>query len=50
VARDEADELLCVGQWLDREAANVRLLHADGVLASPLPRLARFEPGARGRP
>ena len=37
VARDEADELLCVGQWLDREAANVRLLHADGVLASPTP-------------
>ena len=49
VARDEADELLCVGQWLDREATQVRLLYADGVLASPLPRLARFEPGARGR-
>jgi DNA polymerase-3 subunit epsilon len=34
-----ADELACVAAWLDRNAPRVRLLHCDGVLASPLPAL-----------
>lgn len=42
---EAADELLAVAAWLDAHAAQVRLLRADGELASPLPRL----PGACGR-
>jgi DNA polymerase-3 subunit epsilon len=34
-----ADELACVAAWLDRNAPRVRLVHCDGVLASPLPAL-----------
>jgi DNA polymerase-3 subunit epsilon len=32
-----ADELACVAAWLDRNAPRVRLVHCEGVLASPLP-------------
>ncbi|HEX6237166.1 MAG TPA: DEDD exonuclease domain-containing protein [Acidimicrobiales bacterium] len=39
-----ADELACVGAWLDRNAATVRLLHVEGELSSPLPRLPSFRP------
>jgi DNA polymerase-3 subunit epsilon len=42
--RHLADELNCVGAWLDAEAGRLRLLHCEGELASPLPRLPRFEP------
>ena len=42
--RHLADELACVGAWLDAEAGRLRLEHCDGELASPLPRLPRFEP------
>ena len=42
--RHLADELACVGTWLDAEAGRLRLVHCDGELASPLPRLPRFEP------
>lgn len=45
VPRELADELACVAGWLDAEAARVRLLACDGVLASPLPALPRYEPG-----
>ena len=41
--RHLADELACVGTWLDAEAGRLRLVHCDGELASPLPRLPRFE-------
>jgi DNA polymerase-3 subunit epsilon len=46
--RHLADELNCVGAWLDAEAGRLRLLHCDGELASPLPRLPRFEPREAG--
>ncbi len=39
-----ADELACVGAWLDANAARVRLVGCDGELASPVPPLPRFEP------
>ncbi|MFP3901890.1 MAG: DEDD exonuclease domain-containing protein [Acidimicrobiia bacterium] len=44
-----ADELACVGAWLDRNAATVRLLHVEGELSSPLPRLTSFSPVDRAR-
>ncbi|HSL58803.1 MAG TPA: hypothetical protein VK866_13235, partial [Acidimicrobiales bacterium] len=44
VARDDADELLCVTAWLDEHAHRVRLLHADAGWAFPLPMLPRFDP------
>jgi DNA polymerase-3 subunit epsilon len=44
--RHLADELHCVGAWLDAHAGRVRLVHCDGELSSPLPRVRRFEPGA----
>jgi DNA polymerase-3 subunit epsilon len=46
VPRHLADELACVGSWLDAEAERLQLVHCDGELASPLPRLPRFEPRA----
>jgi DNA polymerase-3 subunit epsilon len=48
--RHLADELACVGTWLDAEAGRLHLVHCDGELASPLPRLPRFEPRDGGRP
>ncbi len=50
VPRHLADELSCVAAWLDAETAKgtVHLLHCDGELASPLPRMPRFTP--RGGP
>jgi DNA polymerase III subunit epsilon len=39
-----ADELACVGAWLDGAAATPRLVHVDGELSSPLPRLPSFRP------
>ena len=44
-----ADELGCVASWLDAEAARVRVVRCDGQLASPLPRLPRYEPARRPR-
>ncbi len=55
LARDAADEAVCIAAWLDREAPRLRLVSCDGELASTLPRLPRFvpsptrSPGARGR-
>ena len=43
------DELACVVSWLDAEAARVRVVRCDGQLASPLPRLPRYEPARRSR-
>ncbi len=45
VGREEVDELLCVARWLDERAAQVRITHCDGGLATPLPDLPRFVPG-----
>ena len=44
LARDAADELACVGAWLDANAGRVRVLSCDGELSCPLPALPRFEP------
>ncbi|HEX5944946.1 MAG TPA: hypothetical protein VFY82_01655, partial [Acidimicrobiales bacterium] len=33
-----ADELACVASWIERHAPDLRLLHVDGELSSPLPR------------
>jgi DNA polymerase III subunit epsilon len=42
--RDEADELLTIAGWLDRNAARVRLESVSGVLVEPLPRIPSFAP------
>jgi DNA polymerase-3 subunit epsilon len=42
--RDEADELLTIVAWLERNAANVRLDSVSGVLVEPLPRIPSYEP------
>jgi DNA polymerase III subunit epsilon len=49
--RDEVDELLVVGRWLEQAAgsARVRLAEATGALASPLPALRVYD-GAPRRP
>ncbi|MBX3287267.1 MAG: DEDD exonuclease domain-containing protein [Acidimicrobiales bacterium] len=39
-----ADELACVAAWLDREAARIRVVHADEGLASAYPALDTYEP------
>ena len=49
VARDDLDELSCVATWLDSAAAQVRLVHCEGELASVLPALPRFEPTKTAR-
>jgi DNA polymerase-3 subunit epsilon len=43
--RELADELSCVAGWLEEQAGRVRLVHCDGELASPLPRLPSYAPG-----
>ena len=47
-ARDEIDELLLVGRWLEKSAARLRLVAVDGVLASMLPGVSRYEPERAG--
>jgi DNA polymerase-3 subunit epsilon len=42
--RDEADELLTIASWLDRNASKVRLDAVSGVLVEPLPRIPSFAP------
>jgi DNA polymerase-3 subunit epsilon len=44
IAREVADELACVAEWLDRRAARIRVVTCDGELASPLPALPSFDP------
>jgi DNA polymerase-3 subunit epsilon len=46
---EEVDELVLTGRWLDRSAPKLRILEADGVLASALPALPSYEARARGR-
>lgn len=46
-SRSQADELLCIAQWLDQNAARVELDAVTGVLAEPLPRLRSFAPAKR---
>ncbi len=43
-SRDEADELLTIAGWLDRNAARVRLESLSGMLLEPLPRIPSFAP------
>lgn len=42
--RQLADELACIGAWLDAEAHRLRLEHCEGSLASPLATLPTFTP------
>jgi hypothetical protein len=49
VGREEVDELLCVARWLDERAGDLRLVHCDGGLHSPLPRLPTFAARKRRR-
>jgi DNA polymerase III subunit epsilon len=44
VTRELADELSCVGAWLDRHAGRVRVEAVDGPMASAFPALPSFEP------
>ena len=44
VERDLADELTCVGSWLDQHTSRVQLEHADGRFASVYPRLPDVRP------
>jgi DNA polymerase-3 subunit epsilon len=50
VPRHLADELACVAGWLEAEASRVRVVRCEGELASPLPRLPRYEPRERPAP
>jgi DNA polymerase III subunit epsilon len=49
LAKEMADELLCVSAWLDKEAHRIRLTHCDGEYLSPLRSLPSFEPTAHTR-
>ena len=49
VSRDLADELACVGAWLDRHAGKVRIEAVRGPMTSPLPRLPDYQPVSRRR-
>lgn len=44
--RADVDEVLTVGRWLEREArgGRLRLVHAEGTLASALPAIPSYEP------
>jgi len=42
--RDEADELLTIVAWLERNAGNVCLDAVSGVLVEPLPRIPSYAP------
>lgn len=42
--KDQADELACVAQWLDKEAPRLRIVECEGGLASLCGPLPRFEP------
>lgn len=42
--RDEADELLTIVSWIERNAAKVRVESLTGVLVEPLPRIPSFAP------
>jgi DNA polymerase-3 subunit epsilon len=46
VPRAEADELLCVAAWLDRERHRIEVVQADGPLVAPDPPLPTFEPAS----
>ena len=50
LARDLADEYDVVGSWLERGADGARLVHVDGVLATPLPWLLAPVPAAATAP
>ena len=39
-----ADELMCVGAWLDREATRIRVVESDAPLIATLPPMPCFEP------
>jgi DNA polymerase-3 subunit epsilon len=46
---DEIDELVLMAGFVARAAPRWRLSRSDGTLASPLPRVPRFEPSGRTR-
>ncbi len=43
VDRESLDEVLCTASWLERNASSVRVVRADGELASPYPPLPSFQ-------
>ncbi|HEX2574813.1 MAG TPA: GIY-YIG nuclease family protein, partial [Aquihabitans sp.] len=44
VPKAVADELACVAAWLEKEAARIRVVHADRGLASAYPALPSYQP------
>jgi len=46
--REDADLLATVARWLRDNAGRVRVVHVDGELASPLPRVPTYEAGRTG--
>ena len=48
VTRELADELTCVGAWLDRYAGRIRVEVVEGPMASAFPRLPDFQPRRTG--
>ncbi len=46
---DLVDEIGCIARWLDAEAERVRVVHCDGGLTSPLPRIASLVPRSPNR-
>ena len=46
---DDVAEILIVDRWIARNAQRIRILAADGELASPLPRIAPAQPPAATR-
>jgi DNA polymerase-3 subunit epsilon len=47
-AREEIDELLTIGRWLGDRATAVRVVHATGLYAEPLPGVRAYEAGRAG--
>ncbi len=43
---DSLDEVLCTASWLERNARSVRVVRADGTLATPYPPLPSYHPPA----
>ncbi len=41
---DSLDEVLCTASWLERNAQSVRVVSADGTLATPYPSLPTYQP------
>lgn len=47
ILRDEFHERLCIVTELERQASRWRIVHVDGLLASPVTRIDRFTTSER---